>query len=345
MSVVELHPEDLLDRDVCGRLSPTESERLERHLDRCDACRLERQVRADFRDEYEPLPPEVDVPNLLAEVLDVGQSRRPRPRPMGPASRWRRSTLLVAAALLVAGVSAATWSQVSFVSKELPATVTQLVRAPAPTAAIANAPTAPRNEPAAAPPSTSSLSLGKPSGPALVPVAVAPQSSARRLARVDVPIALGTVAAPGRSSDSLAPSSASAAGELFARANEARRAGDRSHAAELYRALAQRFPGSPEAQESRAVLGRMLLEDGEANAALHTFDDYLHTGGVLREDVMVDRAAALAHLGRSGEEANAWASLLRTYPSSVHAERARERLRHLGDFCERSGECERTQPR
>jgi TolA-binding protein len=341
MSVVDLHPEDLLDRDVCGRLSRIESERLERHLDRCEACRLERQVRADFRDEYDPLPPEVDVPNLLAEVLHVGEKKKPRPRQIGPASpRWRRTALLVAAALLVAGASAATWSQVSFVPKELPATVTRLVRAPSRTAAaVANAPTPPRVEPVATAPSSASLSFAKPSGPALVPVAVASRSSVRRQARVD----LSTP--PAMSLDWPAPSSASGASELFAQANEARRAGDRGHAAELYRILVQRFPSSPEALESRAVLGRMLLDEGEASAALHSFDDYLHTGGVLREDVMVDRAVALAHLGRSSDEANAWTALLRTYPGSVHGERARERLRTLGDVCGRVGECERTQPR
>jgi hypothetical protein len=45
---------------------------------------------------------------------------------------------------------------------------------------------------------------------------------------------------------------------------------------------------------------------------------------------MVDRALALGRLGRLHDEANEWMTLLRAYPKSVHAERARERLRQLG---------------
>ena len=93
------------------------------------------------------------------------------------------------------------------------------------------------------------------------------------------------------------------------------------------------------------MLGRMLLDDGDMSAALRSFDDYLRSAGVLREDVMVDRALTLERLGRRNDEANAWASLLRAYPSSVHAERARARLRQLGDLCGRVGECESTRPR
>jgi hypothetical protein len=88
----------------------------------------------------------------------------------------------------------------------------------------------------------------------------------------------------------------------------------------------------------------MLLDDGDANAALRSFDDYLRAAGVLREDVMVDRALALGRLGRWHDEANEWTTLLRAYPSSVHAERARERLRQLGTLCGRVGECEQGRP-
>ena len=116
---------------------------------------------------------------------------------------------------------------------------------------------------------------------------------------------------------------------LFERASAARRAGDHDRAADLYRELARQYPGSAEAHESRATLGRMLLADGDAHAAVRSFDAYLEVGGSLSEDVMADRAAALGKLGRGDEEATAWSALLRAYPGSVHAERARARLQEL----------------
>jgi hypothetical protein len=79
------------------------------------------------------------------------------------------------------------------------------------------------------------------------------------------------------------------------------------------------------------MFGRMLLDDGDASGALQRFDDALRLGtGALREDVMLGRALALQRLGRVDDEAKAWSSLLATYPSSVHADRARRRLRELG---------------
>jgi hypothetical protein len=74
----------------------------------------------------------------------------------------------------------------------------------------------------------------------------------------------------------------------------------------------------------------MMLDSGDLDAALRYFDEYLHTGGALSEDVMLDRAVSLQRLGRSEDEAAAWASLLQAYPGSVHAERAHRRLSELG---------------
>jgi hypothetical protein len=69
-------------------------------------------------------------------------------------------------------------------------------------------------------------------------------------------------------------------------------------------------------------------------AALPLFDAYLQkaesNGGALREETMVNRATALERLHRSAEEADAWQALLDAYPQSLHAERARERLKELG---------------
>ncbi len=48
MSVIDLHPDDLLDRDADGTLTPAERTHLEAHLRRCAACRFEQRARADF---------------------------------------------------------------------------------------------------------------------------------------------------------------------------------------------------------------------------------------------------------------------------------------------------------
>jgi TolA-binding protein len=134
------------------------------------------------------------------------------------------------------------------------------------------------------------------------------------------------VAGTGGSS---APGSDAAA--LFAQANRVRRSGDHSEAVGLYRALLDRYPHSAEAHEAQAALGRLLFSDGNANAALRCFDEYLHASGPLEEDVRVDRAQALGRLHRFSEETEAWSSLLQAHPTSVHADRARSRLRDLGD--------------
>ena len=126
-----------------------------------------------------------------------------------------------------------------------------------------------------------------------------------------------------------APAAPSAAA-LFASANEARRAGRTREALRLYRDLERRHPESPEAKLSHAIVGRMLIDE-DPKAALGEFDRYLGEGkGTLSEEALVGRALSLQKLGRQAEERAAWEALLRTYPNSIHAARARARLAALG---------------
>jgi TolA-binding protein len=131
-----------------------------------------------------------------------------------------------------------------------------------------------------------------------------------------------------------APSASAADGEtaatLFARANAARRRGDRDEALRLYRRLQERFPASDEARLSHATMGKLVLE-GEPDAALAEFDRYLGAakGGALGEEALVGRAVALGRLGRHAEEKAAWQELLARHPRSVHAARARARIAEL----------------
>ena len=70
--------------------------------------------------------------------------------------------------------------------------------------------------------------------------------------------------------------------------------------------------------------------DGQPAEALSMFQAYLDANdSALREEAMVGRARALMRLSRAADERRAWGALLQSYPGSVHAERARARLREL----------------
>jgi TolA-binding protein len=311
----ELHPEELLDRDARGELGDAERQLLEAHLSRCAACRIERRARVDFRAEVEP--PEgvgdpADVQPLLARVLAMRpESVEPRAR---RASRGRRLLpLLVAAALVSAAAWAATAVRTGLHASAPPGT--PLPSIPAATQALPVTPSGPAN---AEPTPTAAATIAEVAAPA-GPVTDAPR-----------PAGAAMGGAERVSFVTHAPTEPLSAGTAFDRANSARRSGDHRRAAELYRSLVTRYPRTAEARASLVALGRMLLDDGDAAGALGSFDQYLASGGALAEDAMLGRALALHHLGRAGDEAQAWSTLVREYPGSVHASRARQRLLELG---------------
>jgi TolA-binding protein len=120
------------------------------------------------------------------------------------------------------------------------------------------------------------------------------------------------------------------AGSLFREAGAARRAGELARARALYAELERRFPSSSEARVSRVSLGKLLLSAGNAREAEDSFAQYLRSGATaLREEALVGRADALMALGRSAEESSVRAELVRRYPASVYANRARERIAEL----------------
>lgn len=51
MKVIDVHPEDLLDRELAGTLSDDQRALLDVHLASCESCRMERLLRADFAAE------------------------------------------------------------------------------------------------------------------------------------------------------------------------------------------------------------------------------------------------------------------------------------------------------
>jgi len=330
----ELHPDDLLDREARGGLSSTERVRLDEHLAACSVCRFERDVRADFRGDFEELA------RLDAEPPRIANEGRGRKR---VASRLR-VTALVAAALLFAGAAAAEWT--SLMGKRSMSSVVEAASgsgavAPTPSAkkptsagrAAVTAPTggdpaAPLDdtpEPAVEPSSSAAQSSAPPSAPVLPDLP--------RKALTPSPPATSVVApAPMACADQTEPTPPPAsAATLFAEAGDARQRGAYDDAVRLYGDLARRFPQSAEALNAHAILARLLLDRGDAAGALVHFDAYLASGArSLREESMVGRALALERLGRASDEAAAWNALLDAYPQSVHAARARTRIAALG---------------
>jgi TolA-binding protein len=115
--------------------------------------------------------------------------------------------------------------------------------------------------------------------------------------------------------------------ELFSQGNAARRRGDMAEAVIAYEQLQARYPRSAEAALSHVVLARRYLGQDPAGALKH-FDAYLRSEphGALAQESLHGRARALGMLGRGADERRAWQELLRRYPESVYADRARERL-------------------
>jgi len=316
VSVVGLHPEELLDKHARGALSEVESVRLEVHAATCATCRFELRVRRDFADEgFEPprftLTPA--PPNAVGPLSSI-RSLRPRRRGLR-----RRVGLVALAAALVGGASFAAYvGTARLVALSERATV---ATHRTPVAAKARV-TAPASVPATPPPAAENDAPRAPNSEApavaftALPVA---ESDGPRAARL-----------PARTIESTVHPTASAA-LLFHEANVARQTGDTERAIHLYRRIEGEFPRSQEARVSYATLGSLLLDRGDARSALGTFDAYLSKGYVaLGEEALVGRALALGKLGAADGEAAAWREVLARFPKSVHARLARARLSALG---------------
>jgi TolA-binding protein len=117
------------------------------------------------------------------------------------------------------------------------------------------------------------------------------------------------------------------AADLLARANQARREGDHARAITLHRWLQDAFPSSREAHASLGIMGRLLLDDGDAGSALASFDAYRARGrGPLDESVLAGRALSLERLARIDEARAAWRALLVSFPDTPYGDHARLRV-------------------
>jgi hypothetical protein len=308
MTTLDLHPEELFDKAARGLLTAAEQALLDAHLSRCALCRFERQVTADFG----ALPrPALDVDRLVTNALTARSSQSLRPRS-------RRGAMLLAAAVALGAMGS--FAAVGQWTGVLPRLVSALSAPPA---------VAPPPEAAA-----SLLPLDPPSPPPLVEAPPAPPPpSAESLRPFPVrtldrrPLAREAAREPP---PPVPQERASDPAGLFALATGARLGGDRALAVARYRQLLAGFPASFEAAQTRASLGRLLLDDGSPAAAMELLDGYLRgPDGTLREEVMATRAQALSRLGRATDEVRAWQAMVEEYPDSVHATRARARLGSL----------------
>lgn len=114
MNVVELHPEDLLEKEARGGLSASERERLEQHVGRCSVCALERALRDDFAEARGASDLADDAAAELVERQSgTHTSARPAAEAAPPSSRRPRrrapriAWFAAAAALLAVGVATA----------------------------------------------------------------------------------------------------------------------------------------------------------------------------------------------------------------------------------------------
>jgi TolA-binding protein len=296
---------DILSEARRRPLSREEEERLEELVERSPEARILHYAGWAFdRDSSAREDDDVLVAKLAARTAD----RIAKPVVTLPARRRRRPMfMLIAAALALAGTAGAG------------ASVVYLVRAPARAPEVANP------APNAAADANHRRALSKTPGPVSNPESA------------PAPVALGPVVAPipirapapvAASQPKSAPDAPDALGAkaLFGEANRKRLAGDTAGAIALYKLLAERHPGSAEADLAELSLGKLMLATGNASEALLHFRLAQTSGGALGSEALWGEVQALKTLGRSSDERAALERLLAEHPDGAYAKAARKRL-------------------
>ncbi len=307
MTLVDLHPEALLDRALHGELDAGESAALDAHLAGCAACALHLDARTLFRDELAERDGDA-ARNLESIDQAMTAVRAQAAEPLVYRRRW--SVRFFMAALVLGGIAAGAY----YGPRLRPAAIST-------------------GQPAGVP--SQGNDTGRRTGPDQPQMADQPAENEQRVSLPETALA-GSASAASAMHPRAKPSASRAtttggAQELFARANQLRRSGRDSEAMALYRELQHAFPDSREAKISQATLARLLLEHGQASEALSGFDSYLKSGdtAAMTEDALVGRAMALMKLQQRDQERATWQELLARFPNSIHASRARARLGEL----------------
>jgi TolA-binding protein len=305
--------EDLSVRARRGTLAKSELEQLERVLLSNPTLRLAHLAAVDM-DRATAV--QTGDQQLIARAADAALARvtalaNVRPR----AQRVPRKAVVAAVTTACVGVIAAMWwlahrGEPTTIRPQPPAARVDLHGAAEASSTASSVPTGPSAGARTAP------ATDTPQG--LVPPTAADASRHTRHPRVRAAHARHEATA------------ATTAAELFHRANLARGTGDTASAQRDYSELIARFPDSNEAQLAQISLGKLLLARGAAQDAEREFRGYLARGrGQLDEEALLSHAQTLRGMGRRDDEQTAWQTLLRNYPNSVYAERARRRLLEL----------------
>lgn len=335
MTALDLHPEELLDRKVQGTLTADEALHLDAHLAQCDVCRFELEARQDF----------AAVPVGGASVDDLvtrALAGLPEAAPARKASGWsvrRLRTPLAVAAALGAMMSFAAVTPVfqpvvrAIVALVMPAPVEapapkalpRFVPKPEPVREVVPAPEVPA-------PAVEEAVTPEPAAPIAVEPAPRVEHAVHPVtAREPKAVRHDEAPVPPPPPPPLVAADPETAASVFDAANRARVSGREAEAERLYREVSTRFGAAPEGRLSHALLGRLLLDSGDARGALLELDAYLRSGEeALQEEALAAKAQALGRIGASGEERAAWEAVLSAYPEGVHSARARQRLSELG---------------
>ncbi len=339
MTVIDLHPEELLDRAQRGTLTPAQRARLDQHLAECVACRMELLLREDFAVE----DGDEGLSRLVSTALKASATA-----PAPPLVERRRTRvvgwhLLVAAMMsLLAGLAAAQIESVARVMGLVTEQAKQLLseaqpalqrkhtkRSSPPAPALATTPPAalaPPPLPSEPAPESGAASSEQQRGVQAKPTHAPARVATVRAVRTKSGDATALPLAPALPVRDLAPAvkgldtgapAPATASQLFDRASALRRRADATGAIALYRELQVRFAGTPEARLALAVVARLELDRGRSAEALRDFDAYLASGdAALVEEALAGRALALFALGRTAEACSAFAVLMQSFPAS-----------------------------
>ena len=364
MTSVAFHPDDLLDRSRRKMsLSAGERDFLRAHLLACSVCRFVQQAASDFDEEVPREDMGSAIPSYLADAIVGCSTDGGKAVLAGGRRAWRvrsrrfRGVTVAGGILLLTGIAAAAqWANVfqRLPLYRTPATskaeavsatkghgrdsiTSDVVERSTPMGASGNsrsadeAPAIPEGDAAMvvaheAPVASERFGQKSPSDVVAIPRAYHSQLGAaihtRRFPKAPSRLA-HVVPAP-------TPLAVLTAADLFVQANTVRRSGNADRALDLYERVLSEHGGSAEAQTSRAIVGRLLLDRHSPQAALRKFDEYLAVGiGDLSEEVMIGRAAALAQLDLLEQERASWTALLRMFPHSAYAGQARARIQVL----------------
>ncbi len=313
MTLLDVHPEHLLDAFLRDELCDEEQAQLNTHLMQCDACRLELGLAGVLKQDIKSsshagrlgVQQDSAVEGALSAMLADQVLRVPtlRALPLTHVRLRRRLGQRVLVGGLLFSLGAAAAVLVMRQLREVPAETTQ---------------------PAA------SQSVSSPQGKNSTKLELAPKPLSVPNEAKDEAVQ-GEAESDGGKLKELHPEPASAtptglsAAELFAEATKLRRARNTAQAAASYQTLQRTYPNSQEALVSRLAMGQLLLAD-QPSQALAQFDGYLKRGGPLRVEALVGKARALDKLGNSQLARAIWTEVLESAPDSIYAEQARRHL-------------------